>query len=172
MVLIIYHVQRQIIEFSLIEMVSAWFVDYFTGWLYYRSRKDDVLDKVSLMVCPSMKWQATKCGDVRLTQRLSRVPHHSLKWEPIGHATSTFQIKYELASTAKWYRAGWWWWISAIVDILSIHESGAMINLPTLACSFYAWRVVFLHPTKTKLAASSPIASLWLTVTIPCFLIP
>ena len=107
------------------------------------------LDKVSLMVCPSMKWQATKCGDVRLTQRLSRAPHHSTKWEPIGHATSTFQIKYELASSStKWYCCwGWkWWWISAIVDILSIHELGAMINLPTLACSFYAWRVVFLHP--------------------------
>lgn len=62
-------------------------------WLRYRflsparaSYKFRV-DKVSLMVCLSMKWQATKCGDVRLTQRLSRVPHHSTKWEPIGHAT-------------------------------------------------------------------------------------
>ena len=62
------------------------------------------VDKVSLMVCLSVKWQATKCGDVRLTQRLSRVPHHSLKWEPIGHATSTFQIILRARARKSWER--------------------------------------------------------------------
>ena len=56
------------------------------------------------MVCPSMKWQATKCGDVRLTQRLSREPHHSTKWEPIGHATSTFQIILRARARKSWER--------------------------------------------------------------------
>ena len=43
-------------------------------------------DKVSLMVCPSMNWQYTKC---RVSQRHPRGPHHSTKWEPIVHATLT-----------------------------------------------------------------------------------